>query len=338
MATSPFQIDATNLSHVAKTNRNYDSLTYDITCVTPLLMHGGEKDKGSGDAIPEIRTASFNGVLRYWSRILRIMPLKEHAQYFENPLFGTATANDSFKGLAQLSLTEKAGKGTEKFQLSKSRPNARARGFNAGTELHLSVKLRHSHKSQEAYDKLKEINIKSENLFKDNTYLTYLTWLIYLTVNLGGFGQRGRHGYGSLQMDFPSKIKGYNYDSFENLVQCFNFVFNILGLKVKAEEDYFYNKTPGIDDSDEPFWSEAYFFKSSKTEVGSILNDIRQATHEAEYHYPGAIGSAKPRVPSPLTTGLLKLNNDSFVVTVIEVYDYSTKYDDNYNDAKDFLY
>ncbi len=153
--------------------------------ITPLFMGGAEQQ-------PELRTQSFNGLFRYWFRLL--------GGYFEDEkrLFGWG-GEKANKGIVNIKLKRQNVKGTQPERQKKE-------GYNY---LGFSLKL------------TRREGIDASNFFKillsfhpkstEDDIKKFLC-AVWCAFYLGNFGSRSRRGFGSIVVE---NVNGYKLQNFD---------------------------------------------------------------------------------------------------------------------------
>ncbi len=156
--------------------------TFKLKTTTALFMHGADPDNEA-----ELRPPAIKGIMRYWFRALAgaDYPI-EQLRNMEEKLFGVADANTGSRLVVRVGqpLVSKQG---DKFDLlpHKDRPGER------------------SSKSAIPANKVFEITIQARPATDPagvEKRLEVASWVLWLAVHLGGFGQRSRRGAGSLEL------------------------------------------------------------------------------------------------------------------------------------------
>ncbi len=162
-------------------------LTLTLETVTPLLMNGASQT-------PEIRSASFRGVLRYWLRAVLggvyqgdIAELKEAESHY----FGSTEAGSPLRVRIQHNL--EADKGQEKYVLP---PTVRNRDGAA-----IPYQHRGFHSADEDKPERIWLTIDTHPLQRVTSVFTPLFYSgLLLAFHLGAFGKRARRGGGVLRI------------------------------------------------------------------------------------------------------------------------------------------
>lgn len=144
-----------------------------VRTVTPLLMHG---DDSRGRA--ETRAPSFKGVIRYWWRA--VQPSSDALLARETQLFGGTGGGGQDGVVSPLRIHVQKLTGTSGYNVRPHRGgDGLTKGIPPGTSFTLEISV---------------LN-KDTHLFDDYKAL------IELVLAIGGFGQRSRRGFGSLQFE-----------------------------------------------------------------------------------------------------------------------------------------
>ncbi len=163
----------------------------ELETVTPLFMGG------ANPLVPEVRTNSFRGELRYWYRALAAESNLAELQKREAAVFGdTGRASPvlvhaeaigrfepqdwrqvSAPPRGGLSDAQRLGLGYLGFPFRSVRGESPRRCIAPGTRIHLTLRVRHA---------------------SDEEALRQAYVALWLLVNLGGIGTRARRGFGSV--------------------------------------------------------------------------------------------------------------------------------------------
>lgn len=285
------------------------SQTFKFELVTPIAMHGSDPKKGL-----EIRTQSINGMMRYWSRVLRVDAINQHRENVEGYVFGTANAPTPKKGVVSLRLApQKQEFRKGKYQPSSTRSFA-IDTFEPGGIIDISL---------HALTTSKDIKLNGQ----DVSVWNYMMSLTLLSFALGGFGQRGRHGLGSF--DFSRRFK-----SKDEYLAFIKSLMDKLQLGTKLSENKIERLNDDIVDG-APYWKETVIIETQINNTRTILEQIKKATHDNDGKYSNVLGSAFPRVPSPLHTKVKKLRNGRYLILVSEVYN-PNQAKRNYQESKEY--
>ncbi|WP_153864037.1 RAMP superfamily CRISPR-associated protein [Fundicoccus ignavus] len=280
---------------------NLDTLTTVITneikfkVVTPLAIHGADSKNDT-----EIRIQSLNGIFRYWSRVLRVNNLSNHSQQVENIVFGNASDSPT-KGKVQLRLLALPAKIQKVRYSPSSTGNFAINALAPNTDFSLQLAI------TEAPDiSLNNIPIS----IKD-----YTLALCLLTSLIGGFGQRSRHGVGSVD----ALMLKSRFQSLESFASAFKILAGQLNLETDFNQPVIRRVNSDSQDG-APYWKETHLIDTELTDYQDLLIRIKEATHQLSGRYRDVIGSARPRVPSPLHTAVTLKTDNTFLVTVSEVF------------------
>ncbi len=243
--------------------------------ISPLLLHGEDTN------VAELRPPSIKGVIRFWWRAihgdLTLVELKEE----ESKLFGGAGDDSAIRSSFRMKIISSA---LSKEQINplphKTNNNFKIQGFNQNQNF--------------------EIGFIGKNLKK-------IDKIFELTTILGGFGQRSRRGFGSIQIVNQKEI---NIEYIKNLIYDINpqFIFN--PHKQRSEE---YPYVKNIDIGDE------------NSDLDKLLHKISNATHI--HNKDGMFGSVRNgKYSSPIYISIIK-NGKKYlpIITTLK----ATKYLDN---------
>jgi CRISPR type III-B/RAMP module RAMP protein Cmr1 len=165
-------------------------ITLTLETVTPLLMNGGDfyiDYQNRKQPIPDIRAASFRGVLRYW---LRAVLGREYGKDYaslrnaESHYFGNTEGGSAIRVRVEHSLSAK-------------NPNKR----NPQDQEYLTHKVLPQRIEFAGFEKKRQFNLildthplrRAEDMFTPQLYASLL-----LAFHLGAFGKRARRGGGNL--------------------------------------------------------------------------------------------------------------------------------------------
>lgn len=289
---------------------NKELKTYTLEIITPLGIHGSTKKA-------EIREQSINGVLRYWSRALRVDSLTVHSEKVENIMFGSSLGEDNTKSLTSIQIDEsnipnKPGV----FLPSKSHPKAKINTLKYGQKFKIKLSIEKNKKHE-----LISLNEKEVDSW------SYFLYLFILVTMIGGFGQRSRHGLGSVSL-----LRFNNEEQFKDMMNQILEKYLNLEVAYDKKEQRVYRINPLNDGQN--YWTETHILNVRTNNVDEIMNKIKNATHNLQGNYKNVIGSFKPRMPSPLHTSVSQLKNGRYLVTVSEVKNNSIRDLKKYNEAK----
>ena len=243
----------------------------EIQCeiITPLLLHGANKQNA------ELRAPSIKGAMRFWWRAIHgNLPLDELREQ-EAEIFGDTERKSGF-GIRVLNSNLEI----DSFNpLPHKKDNFKIKGFQTNQTFEI-----------EFFGK----NIETvKNIF-------------ILSTILGGFGQRARRGFGSIQIVGNEVLTSLNkVESFINNVPTFE----------NSQTNY-------------PYIKDIEIGKTEETDFNKVLKKIGEATHNYPY-----FGSANPRFASPVYISIIRIENKYYpIITTLK----STKYIKQFNQLKDF--
>lgn len=249
-----------------------------LKTISPLLMHGADP-KGSAQA----RVSSFKGVIRYWWRALQTESRGLLSK--ESELFGGTGQDDKEGQASPLRLHVDRKTGVIRYAL---RPH---RGSGGGTSQGIPQDT--------------VFNLEWSVLNKDASKMDSYRTLLELTLALGGFGQRARRGYGSLQSvdvlwSAPEEFFSYVEER----------IYQLNGCRIG---------TP-LGDADYPLFRNLWLGKQAPN-VESVLRAVGQASSKvkAAANRGYELGSARPRQASPLHVGV-RMIGASFYPVIVEVH------------------
>lgn len=151
------------------------SQTLECKTITPLLMHGKESKKTA-----QLRVSSFTGLFRYWFRALQSSNSKIVYEE-ESKLFG-GTSKNSIKSPLLVTVTPALSAKDNKYNTRPhapyKKPQSIVPGFPEDTSFQLHI----------------------QTFIKDEIFIDTLFTYAKLSFYLGGFGQRSRRGFGSIEI------------------------------------------------------------------------------------------------------------------------------------------
>ncbi len=233
--------------------------------ITPMLMHG-ENTK-----IIELRPPSIKGAMRFWWRAIQAihgnLSLKDMKKQ-ESMIFGGAVDESAVKSSFRIKINS--------FNLKSEQINPlphKKRGFNIN-----------GYKANQSF----EVEFLGENL-------ELIKSIFRLSTILGGFGQRSRRGFGSIQIIDDWEITEENI---KNLIININKNF-----KYKSNIDY-------------PYILDFKISTNGKKDYNEVLKKISHATHD---HANKCIGSVNPRYASPVYVSVIKKEDKYFpIITTLK--------------------
>jgi len=233
------------------------TVIFECETITPMFMYGAD------GRTPELRPASIKGVMRFWWRAihghLKLKDLKEQ----EGEIFGDTDKKSSF--------SIKVNK-TLKTENTNPLPHKKKgdRGYHqkSGFKVNQTFQIEFLGKNLDLI----------ENLF-------------ILTTTLGGFGQRNRRGFGSIQI-VGSKILSSS-KSIKNLIKTINPNF-----QYKSNIEYPYIK------------QDIQVGKTYKS-FQNLLETIGRASHANNCDELG-FAKGKNRLASPIYVSVLKFDDKDY--------------------------
>ncbi len=231
-----------------------EKMIFECESVTPMFMYGAD------GKTPELRPASIKGVMRFWWRAINgDLPLDKLKKQ-EDEIFGSTDKKSSFsiKIKKQILKTEQIN------------PLPHKKKGDKGYHLKEAFKTNQTFEITFIGKKLELV----ENLFK-------------LTTILGGFGQRSRRGFGSVQIIGSEVLTSPK--NIEQLIKSVNPNFVKTHHK-NGTEEYPYIKSIEI--------GKIY------DNYQDLLETIGKASHN---HDCNELGSVNPRLASPIYVSILKI-------------------------------
>ena len=225
--------------------------------ITPMLMHG--EDTG----VAELRPPSIKGAMRFWWRAIQAihgnLSLKDMKKQ-ESMIFGGAVDESAVKSSFRIKINS--------FNLKSEQINPlphKKRGFNIN-----------GYKANQSF----EVEFLGENL-------ELIKSIFRLSTILGGFGQRSRRGFGSIQIIDNWEITKENI---KNLIKSINPSFHY-----SSDNSYPYIKTIEI--------GKEY------QDMNGLIKTINLATHN--HNKDGMFGSVRGgRYASPIYISIIKDNKN----------------------------
>jgi len=221
-------------------------------------MHGEDPNQA------ELRPPAIKGVMRFWWRAIHGDLSLPELKRQESDLFG-GVGDDTIRSSFRIKLSS----------------------------THLPSELIDvlSHRN----DKFAHINgYKKDSKFilqfigKNATKIKQTINIFELTTILGGFGQRSRRGFGSVQI-MDKNDKTIDLDYINNLIRNINSDFNY-SPRILSAEQYPYIKQIELG--------------NDYTDLDALLKRISSATHN--HNENGMFGSVNPRYASPVYISILK--------------------------------
>jgi len=257
------------------------TIIFECETITPMFMYGAD------GRTPELRPASIKGVMRFWWRAihghLKLKDLKEQ----EGEIFGD-TDKKSKLIIYPIKITN-----DNAYKISLT-PHHK-KGYCSENNQNCFFRNNQCMKAKTKTGKLYKFTLKIS--IKNNPYLNQeqLQNLFILTTTLGGFGQRSRRGFGSVQilkrevLSFPENI--------ENLINNINPNFSYTHQNKERFEEY-------------PYIQKIEVGKTYNT-YQSLLKTIGKASHDYNCDELG-FAKGKNRLASPIYVSVLKFDDKDY--------------------------
>lgn len=266
--------------------------TLKIKCktITPLFMAGAD------GKTPELRPSEFKGMMRWWWRAIRAEDNIDNLRKEEAKIFGGAGENE--------------GKSRVKIKImSHIEDSDRIDYQPLPHHQRNNCPVDNNTKCNKAFF-LKAIKVNKTLDFEFTFIHDQIENLIYLMFILGGFGKRARRGFGSLQIIEPnieiSLVKILELlNKIKNTYEIDNSTYlnKIIAIKNKNSKNISY-----------PFIKEIIIGKKPFLNENNILKAIGLASHN---NSNPALGSANPRMASPIYVSIAKINNKLYPIITI---------------------
>ncbi len=219
--------------------------------ITPMLMHGEDT------TVAELRPPAIKGAMRFWWRAIHGNLSLDELKKQESLLFGGANENSAVKSSFRIKLLMGYLQTEQIDPLPHKNSRFRINGYKENQ------------------------NFKIEFIGRE---LDIVNDIFELTSILGGFGQRSRRGFGSIQVQ-----DNINIEYIRNLIQKINSNFD-------EESD---NKYPYIESIKNIEIGKEY------NDINSLIKTISSATHH--HNKDGMFGSVKNgRYASPIYISVIK--------------------------------
>jgi len=255
------------------------TITFECETITPMFMYGAD------GTTPELRPASIKGVTRFWWRAihgnLELSELKKR----EGEIFGD-TEKKSKLIIHPIEITE-----DNNYEISLT-PHHK-KGYCSESNQNCFFINNKCMKAKLRIGKLYKFILKIS--IKDNPYMNkeQLENLFILTTTLGGFGQRSRRGFGSVQI---LKIKEdlRTSESIEKLIKNINPDF-----QYQSNINYPYIR------------KSIKIGKKTYKDFKNLLESIGKVSHK---YNCGDLGysNKNSRLASPIYISVLKFNNNDY--------------------------
>lgn len=266
-----------------------DNIIFECQSVTPMFMYGAD------GRTPELRPASIKGVMRFWWRAihghLSLIELKNQ----EDEIFGS-TEKKSKIIIYPIETNQ-----SEDYEISLT-PHHKE-GYCSNEDGNKGCYFRNGKcmKANKKRGKLYKFKIKMA--IKHNEYMTKeeLKNLFIITATLGGFGQRSRRGFGSIQI---TKI--------DNTI--FNFPKTTKDIKDKINNSFKYTSTINY-----PYIQEIKKIGKKYTNFQNLLETIGKASHDFDCDELG-YAKRQERLASPVYVSVLKFGDNDYrpIITILK--------------------
>ena len=231
--------------------KNHTQYIFTCKSITPIFMYGAD------GKTPELRPASIKGVMRFWWRAINVNLRLKDLKSQEADIFGDTDRRSSFSVRVK-----------ENLQTENTNPLPHKKKGDKGYHQKSAFKVNQTFQIIFTGKNLELI----ENIFK-------------LSTILGGFGNRSRRGFGSIQIDEINQI-----EEFINTIPTFG------DLKTKSRDEEY------------PYINNIEVGKTYNN-YQDLLETIGKASHN---HNDDALGSASPRLASPIYVSILKFSDKDY--------------------------
>ncbi len=266
-----------------------EKIVFECESVTPMFMYGAD------GKTPELRPASVKGVMRFWWRAINgNLPLNELRDR-EGEIFGN-TEKKSKVIIYPINITK-----TEDFKISTTPHYKKGYCSNNDNSKGCYFKGNSCMKANQRVGKLYTFVITID--IKSNKYMNkeQLKNMFIVVTTLGGFGQRSRRGFGSIQI---SKI--------DNI--AFNSPKTIQEIKAKINDSFKYNSEINY-----PYIKSIEDVGKTYTNFQKILETIGKASHTFNCDELG-YAKGQNRLSSPVYVSVLKFGNNDYrpIITTLK--------------------
>jgi len=249
------------------------TITFKCQTITPMLMHGADGSSA------ELRPASIKGVLRFWWRAIHGNLSLDDLHRQEGEIFG------STEGRSKVIIFPIEISKTEGYEISPTPHHHK--GYCSSTKQNcysFNEKTKICKKAKKKTAQLYTFTLKM--MIKENDYMNkeQLRNLFILATTLGGFGQRSRRGFGSVQI---TKIDNVDFTPPKTEEE------------IKAKIDSTFKYTSQIN---YPYIQNIQVGKTYN-DFESLLKTIGTASHTNNCD---ELGSANPRLASPIYVSVIK--------------------------------
>lgn len=185
---------------------------FNVTTLTPLLMHGWQKQAGNKREalVAELRAPSIKGILRYWWRTLQVDIESARLLQNEQAFFGGSSGGEESTCQSPLLLKCSWLKATQKATVCPHKGGKFSSPAIPG-DIFFSIELAVKQKDRDRLDE----------------YVNYMKYCLLLA----GFGQRGRRGAGAVQCE------EFQWDTIEDFK---NSLYEVL-VFLNKQEDFNFN-------------------------------------------------------------------------------------------------
>lgn len=267
-----------------------EQIKFECRSVTPMFMYGAD------GSTPELRPASIKGVLRFWWRAIHGNLSLDELRNKEGEIFGS-TEGRSKVVIQPIRITKE-----ENYEISPT-PHHKA-GYCSSTQKNcysFDASKKVCKKANKKLAKLYTFEIKMQ--IQNNPHLNkeQLENLFILASTLGGFGQRSRRGFGSIQAkcDRPTATK------IESLIKTINEKFSYTHSNKKRDEKY-----PYIQDIE---------IGKNYANFEDMLETIGQASHANVCDELG-YANKEGRLASPIYVSVLNFAKNDYRPIITTLY------------------
>ena len=239
------------------------TLRFDVETISPMFLRGADGET------PELRPPSFKGLLRYWWRAAKVLPVNElHEQ--EGRIFGSAAGDEGRRSTVTIRLDKRGSLSYSNYQ------PVPHRGFRLS-----------------AFDPGQRFSIVLHRLPHCPISLDELRHTMMVALALGGVGFRSRRGFGAL------RIRAINGEAYNTPA----FLKDSVLPSLQALNPDFAHKDSAIQYTGSETPSYPWIRRAERTNeyfpmdrVQVALRNISQATHDHDSQFTG---SPRPRFASP---------------------------------------
>ncbi len=240
--------------------------------ITPMFMHGARpRDEA------ELRASSIKGLMRYWWRAVMDLPI-EVLRKRETEVFG-GTNPDAVKSPFILYVPPLSSTHLVKPLPHRDDRNFKLRAIPSGKEFSVTIRAQN-----------KNVTLLAVNVLK-------------LASLLGGFGQRARRGFGSIQYrTFKSKEEFISECS--EILRYFNVRFTVQknSIEIHRSKNARY-----------PYLKQVLI----GSPVNSAMELLEKIGKESHRNNTPLLGDVKPRYASPVWVNVKKIGNKYYPILVM---------------------